>query len=76
VVPAEAGRRIGCTPGFFHSRGKWNSVSTGVNMGPEEVALERVEAGVESAVVKGVFGSDVRPRCERRSRWAVVRESH
>lgn len=43
-------------------------------MGLEEVALEQVEEGLGSAMVKGVFGSGVRPRCERRSRWAVVRE--
>ena len=42
-------------------------------MGLEEVALEQVEAGAASAMVKGVFGSGARPRCGRRFQWAVAR---
>jgi hypothetical protein len=73
VVPAEEGWRIDYTQESFRSTGHSTSAKPGASMGLEEVALEPVEAGAESAMVMGVFGFGARPRRGRRSQWAVVR---
>lgn len=74
MVPAgAAGRRMNCMKGPSHSTRDWTPALPGASMGQEEAALERVEAGAEPAMVKGVFGSGAQPQRGHRSRWAVVR---